>query len=229
MHRTDAATPIDVRRRRAAATLLVVAAAAQLVGQVLLRTPAADVGGWDLAHLALLLGALSLLAAMVLIALVAGPGVGTWLGLAVFVVGQSLAVAVLAIDLSLTSAEADVVRALDTWDFLAVVGGVVLVLELRRRRGVRPGADLALVALAVPPVDGLVVVAAVAVLAGFVALGRGLVSGRGHGAYAGLAGAAVVAYAVAGTVSWQRAALAVLVLAWTVQHLRAPRPRAALS
>lgn len=225
VHRTLTAPPDEFRRRRTAAGSLVVAAVAQLVGQAMLRLPASS-GTWDAAHVALVLAAVALLVAAAAIALLVGPGPGTWVGVAALVVGQSLTLAVLAIDLTGASVEVDVIRTLDTWDFLAVAGLVVLLLELRRRRGdVVLGANLALVALAVPPVDGLVVIAAVGVVVGFAALAHHLVTGRGHLAHGWLAVVSVVAYAVAGTVSWQRAALAVVVLAWTVHHLRARTDR----
>ena len=83
--------------------------------------------------------------------------------------------------------------------------------------------DLALVALAVPAIAGLVLVAAGAVVIGFGALWADLVRRRRRRSYAWLAVATVVAYGVAGTVSWQRAALAVAVLAWTVELLRTRR------
>lgn len=206
--------------------LLVVAATLQLVGQALLRLPDGDdpgSGTWVVSHVVLVLAAVGLVAALVGIALVIGPGALTWPALVLLVVGQGLTLAVLAIDLDLASAPVDVIRNLDTWDFLAVVGAVLLVLELRRRRGAQPGAELALLALALPPLDGLVLVAAGAVVVGFSALAHSLMTGRGHGAPAWLAAVAVAAYAAAGTVSWQRAALAVVVLAWTVHHLRTPR------
>ena len=216
------------------AVLLVAAALLQLLGQLLLRLPSThgpdavgDVGSgwWVLAHVALVLAAVTLLAAMVLVARLAGLGPLAWLGLGLHVVGQALTLAVLGIDLGLGSAPVDVIRALDTWDFLAVAGAVVLLLELRRHRGVRPGVDLALLALAVPAVEGLVVVAAGGVAVGFVALAVDVVRERERepAALGWLAVATVVAYAVAGTVSWQRAALAMAVLAWTVAAFRARR------
>lgn len=221
VRRTAAGSAVGLRRRRLAAALLVVAAVLQLVGQALLRLPSVT---WDLAHVILVLGGVGLLAAMALLALVVGPGWGTWVGLALVLVGQSLTLAVLGIDLGLASAPVDVIRSLDAWDILAVAGSVVLLMELRRRRGVEPGADLALLALAVPAVQGLVLVAASAVVVGFAALAHGLVTGRGRRPRAWLAVSTVAVYAVAGTVSWPRAALAVVVLAWTVRHLRARTP-----
>lgn len=220
VHPIAAGIPTDVRRSLGTGVLLVAAAVLQLLGQVLLRLGGDGMG--DVAHLVLVLAAVSLLAAMAQLARVIGPGAGTWLGLALLFVGQALALAVLAIDLDLASASVDTIRTLDTWDFLAVVGAVVLVLELRRRRGAGPGTELALIALAVPPVDGLVVVAAVTVVLGFGALALALVAGRGRGP-AWLAAVTVMAYVVAGTVSWQRAALAVVVLAWAAHHLRTSR------
>jgi hypothetical protein len=217
------------------AVLLVAAALLQLLGQLLLRLPSAhgpDAGGavgsstWVVAHVVLVLAAVTLLAAMVLVARLAGFGVLVRLGLALHVVGQALAVTVLGIDLGLGSAPVDVIRALDTWDFLAVAGAVVLLLELRRTRGIETGADLALIALAVPAVEGLVVVAAGAVVVGFVALAVDLLRERALRAYAWLTVVTVVAYTVAGTVSWQRAALAVVVLGWTVSVLRSRRSAA---
>ena len=204
----------------------------QLVGQATLRLPsahapdaasAAGSGTWVVAHVVLVLAAVSLLAAMVLVARLAGFGALVLLGLALHVVGQALTVAVLGLDLGVGSASVDVVRALDTWDFLAVAGAVVLLLELRRRGGAGAGADLALVALAVPAIEGLVLVAAGAVVIGFGALAADLVRRHRRRSYAWLAVATVVAYCVAGTVSWQRAALAVAVLAWTVELLRTRR------
>ena len=179
---------------------------------------------WTAAHVVLVLGAIGLLAAMAGVARVVGPGAGTWLGLVLLVVGQLLTLAVLGIDLDLATAPDDVVRPLDPWDCPPVAGAVVLVLELRRRRGAQPGADLALLALGVPALDGLVLLAAGAVVAGFAVLGHSLVTNRGRGAHAWLSVATLVAYAVAGTVSWQRAALALVVLAWTVHHLRTRNP-----
>ena len=220
---------------RLAAASLVVAAVLQLIGQAVLRLPSAhapdasDGAGsatWVVAHVVLVLAAVSLLAAMVLVARVAGFGVLVRLGLALHVVGQALTLAVLGIDLGLGSAPVDVIRALDTWDFLAVAGAAVLLLELRRRGGGGAGVDLALVALAVPPITGLVLVAAAAVVIGFGALAADLVRGRRRRSYVWLAAATVTAYAVAGTVSWQRAALAVAVLAWTVDLIRTRRSAA---
>ncbi|RYC11487.1 hypothetical protein [Nocardioides zhouii] len=217
------------------AVLLVAAAVLQLLGQLLLRLPSAHApgadeasGAWVVAHVVLVLAALSLLAAMVLVARVVGSGPLTWLGLCLAAVGQALTLAVLGIDLGLGSAPVDVIRALDTWDFLAVAGAVVLLLELRRRGRVGPGVEPALIALAVPSIEGLVLVAAVAVVLGFGALAVDLVRGRGrrHRAYAWPPVVTVVAYAVAGSVSWQRAALAVVVLVWTVVALRSQRPAA---
>jgi hypothetical protein len=214
--------PTDARARWAAA-LLVVAAAAQLAGHVVMG-PRDDRTTWVVSHVLLVIGAVVLLAAMAVVALVAGPGPGTWLGLVLLVVGQAMTLAVLGIDLDLASVDVGVIRTLDTWDFLSVVGTVVLLLELRRLRGAEPGTDLALLALAVPALDGLVVLAAAAVLVGFAALAHSLLAGRGHGAYAWLTVVTAVGYVVAGTVSWQRAALAVVVVAWTVHRLRAGSP-----
>ncbi|RYB89440.1 hypothetical protein EUA06_15820 [Nocardioides glacieisoli] len=217
------------------AVLLVAAALLQLLGQLLLRLPSArgpgaagDAGSgtWVLAHVVLALAAVTLLAALVLVARLAGLGPLTWLGLVMHAVGQALTLAVLGIDLGLGSAPADVIRALDTWDFLAVAGAVVLLLELRRRGGVGPGVDLALIAVAVPAVEGLVVVAAGAVVVGLGALAIDLVRERRPRSYTWLTVVTVVAYAVAGTVSWQRAALAVVVLAWTAVAFRAQRSAA---
>lgn len=214
MHRTVAVVPLDLRLRRVAAGSLVIAAVAQLLGQVMLRVSADT---WVAAHVVLLLGAVCLLAGAVAIALVIGPRPATWVGGAAAVVGQVMTIVILCIDLDVVSVDVDVIRALDTWDFLAVVGLVVLLLELRRRRPeLGLGTNLALVALAVPSVDGLVVVAAVAVVLGFAALAHTLVSDRWRLANVGLARLAVAVFAVAGIVSWQRAALAVVVLAWTV-------------
>ena len=212
------------------AVLLVAAAVLQLLGQVLLRLPSAHApaaagstgsGTWVVSHVVLVVAAVTLLAAMVLVARLVGFGPLAWLGLGMHAVGQALTLAVLALDLGLGSASVDVIRTLDTWDFLAVAGAVVLLLELRRRRGVGTGADLALIALAVPAVEGLVLVAAGAVVLGFGALAVDLV--RKLRSHLWLTVATVAAYVVAGTVSWQRAALAVVVLAWTVPLLRASR------
>lgn len=231
MHLSPAAAPTptatDVRRRRAAAVLLVVATFLQLLGQVLLRLPTGEEHGsalWVVSHVVLVLAVVGLVAALLLVASVIGPGALTWVALVMIVVGHGLTLAVLAVDLDVASASVDVIRTLDTWDFLAVAGTVVLVLELRRRRGAQPGAGLALLALAVPPVDGLVLASAVAVLAGFAVLGHSLATDRGHGAPAWLALVTVATYAVAGTLSWPRAALAVVVLAWTVHRMRTTEP-----
>lgn len=178
---------------------------------------------WTIAHVVLVLAALGLLAALMSVGLVVGAGTLRWLALVLVVVGQGLTLAVLAVDLDVASLPADVIRTLDTWDFVAVLGTVLLILELRRRRVAQPGDELALIALAVPSLDGLVLVAAVAVLVGFVALARSLTTGHGHAAPAWLAVVTATTYAVAGTVSWQRAALAVVVLAWTLHHLRTSR------
>lgn len=215
------------------AVLLVAAALLQLVGQVVLRLPAADgpdtagaagSGAWVAAHVVLVLASAALLAATVLLARLAGPGPLTWLGLVLHVAGQVLTLSVLGIDLGLASAPVDVVRTLDTWDFLAVAGAVVVLLELRRRRAVGPGADLALIALAVPAVQGLVVVAAGVMVLGFVALAADLV--REHRSSTWLPVLTVVAFAAAGAVSWPRAALAVVVLAWTVELVSGRRAAA---
>lgn len=224
------ASASDVRRRRAAAVLLVGAALLQLLGQALLRLPGVGhgpgTGTWVLSHVVLVVAAIGLVAAMGCVALVVGPGPLTWLALALVVMGQGLTLAVLAVDLDVASASIDVIRALDTWDFMAVAGTVVMVLELRRRRGAAPGAELALLALAVPPLEGLVLLAAAAVVAGSAALAHSLAAGRGHEAPAWLAAVTVSAYVVAGAVSWQRAALAVVVLVWTVHHLRTSKQAA---
>ena len=220
---TPAATPAATDRRAGLAVLLVASAALQLAGQVVLRTS----HGWTVSHLLLALAALGLLAVVALLAAVIGPGPGTWAGVAAAVVGLLLTLAVLAIDLDLASAPVEVLRKLDTWDFLAVAGLVVLLLELRRvRPDVGLGAGVALLGLAVPPVEGLVVVAAAAVVVGFVALARDLVTSTADSSSVSrwLSVAVLVAYAVAGTLSWPRAVLAIVVLAWTVAHLR---PRAA--
>ena len=218
------------------AVLLVSAAVLQLVGQLVLRLPSARApragtegsGPWVVGHVLLVLGAVALVAAVVLIARLAGPGPLTWVGVVVLVVGQALALSVLAIDLGLGSAPVDVIRALDTWDFLAVAGAVVVLLELRRRRDVGPGVDLALIALAVPALEGLVVVAAGAVVVGFAALAADLVRERRRPSYAWLAAVTLVAHVLAGTVSWHRAALALVVLAWTVDRLRSRASAAAV-
>ena len=216
------ATVSGVRRRRAAACLLLAAALLQLLGQALLRLPGADDGPgtstWVLSHVVLVVAAIGLVAAMAAVALVVGAGPFTWVALALVVVGQGLTLAVLAVDLDIASASVDVIRTLDTWDFVAVAGTVLLVLELRRRRGAEPGVELALLALAVPPLDGLVLIAAVLAVAGFAALAHSLVTGRHNTGLAWLAVVTVTTYAVAGTVSWQRAALAVVVLVWTVHR-----------
>jgi hypothetical protein len=209
------------------AVLLVVAAVLQLGGQLVLRLPSARVpdpgaagsGAWVVAHLLLVLAAVSLLAAMVLVGRLAGWSPLAWLGLALHAIGQALTLTVLAIDLGLAPASVDVIRALDTWDFLAVAGAVVLLLELRRRRVAGVGVELALVALAVPALEGLVLVAAGAVVVGFAALAADLVRTHRRRSYAWLAVVPLLAYAVAGTVSWQRATLAVVVLAWTLELL----------
>lgn len=213
------------------AVLLVAAAVLQLVGQVVLRLPASsppDSAGWVVAHVVLVVAAVALLAAMVLVARLAGLGPLAWLGLVLHTVGQAMTLAVLGLDLGIRSAPVDVFRALDTWDFLAVAGAVVLLLELRRRGRAGAGTDLALIALAVPAVEGLVVVAAAAVVLGFGALASDLVHERERRAYVWLAVVTVVAYAAAGSVSWQRAALAVVVLAWTVEVVRTRRSVAAV-
>ena len=192
----------------------------QLLGQALLRIPGAGdgSGAWVLSHVVLAVAAIGLVLAMALIAVVVGQRPLTWMALALVVVGQGLTLGVLAVDLDLASAPVEVIRTLDTWAFVAVAGAGVMILELRHRRGAQPGAELALLALAVPPLDGLVLLAAVAVVAGSAALAHSLVTGRGHGAPAWLAVVTVTAYVVAGTVSWQRAALAVVVLVWAVRR-----------
>ena len=213
--------------RRASAAALVVAAVAQLIGQLLLRLPSSDPGSdiWIVAHVVLVIAALALLVVGLTILVLVGSTASVWAGLIALVVGQSLLLAVLAIDLGVASVEVDAVRTLDTWDFLGVVGIVVLLLELRRRKSeLGLGAALALLGLAVPPVEGLVVVAAGAVAIGFAVLAYDLVAGRGQTPPVWLAVVVAVAYAATGTVSWPRAALAVVVLAWTVHGLRGGPP-----
>jgi uncharacterized membrane protein YidH (DUF202 family) len=214
--------------RRAAAALLLVAAATQLVGQAWLRwsdaRPAADgahPGDWVASHAVLLASAVALLGAVALVGVVLGPGAGTVVGCAVFAGGQVLTIGVLVLDLWGEPEDVGLVRVLDAWDFLAGVGLVVLLLELRRRApGVEVGAGLALLALAVPLLDGLVVAASALVLVGFAVLARDLVRPRPGPGPGWLPAATAAAYVVAGTVSWQRAALALVVVGWTVQAVR---------
>jgi hypothetical protein len=219
--------------RRAAAALLLVAAASQLVGQAWLRwsdaRPAADgahPAGWVASHAVLLVSAVALLGAVALVGVLLGPRPGALVGCAVFAVGQVLTIGVLVLDLWGGPGDVDLVRVLDAWDFLAVLGLVVLLLELRRRApGIEVGAGFALLALAVPLLDGLVVAATALALVGFAVLARDLVRPRpGPGPGWLLAGTAV-AYVVAGTVSWPRAVLALVVVAWTVQAVRARAAR----
>lgn len=220
--------------RRGAAALLLVAAATQLVGQAWLRLggarPAVDGAhptAWVASHAVLLASAVALLGAVALLAVVLGPKPATVIGSALFAGGQALTIGVLAIDLWGGPDDVRLVRVLDAWDFLAVVGLVVLLLELRRRApGLEVGAGLALLALAVPLLDGLVVAATALALVGFAVLARDLVRPRPGPGPGWLVAGTAVAYAAAGTISWQRAVLALVVVAWTMQAVRtrADRP-----
>jgi hypothetical protein len=221
--------------RRGAAVLLLVAAATQLVGQAWLRwsdarhsADGAHSTDWVASHAVLLASAVALLGAVALVAVVLGPGAGTVVGCAVFAVGQVLTIGVLVLDLWGGPDDVGLVRVLDAWDFLAVLGLVVLLLELRRRAPeVEVGAGLALLALAVPLLDGLVVAATALVLAGFAVLARDLVRPRPGAGPGWLLAGTAAAYVVAGTVSWQRAVLALVVVAWTMLSVRARSARPA--
>ncbi|GAB3016745.1 hypothetical protein GCM10011376_03480 [Nocardioides flavus (ex Wang et al. 2016)] len=223
--------------RRAAATLLVTAAATQLLGQAWLRwshaRPAVDgshPAAWVASHAVLLASAVALLGAVASLAAILGRHALTVLAVALFTVGQVLTVAVLVLDLGGGADDVRLVRALDAWDFLAVVGLVVLLLELRRRDpGLDVGASLALLALAVPLLDGLVVAATAFALAGFAVLAHDLVRPRPGPAPGWLVAVTAGAYVVAGAVSWQRAVLALVVVAWTGWTLRSGAPRPAAS
>lgn len=240
MRQAAGVLPLDLRQRQVAAGCLVVAAVAQLLGQVLLRVPTAQVSPlsedsgpsdlWGAGHIALMLAAVCWVVGAVVIARLIGSGqsmlLGVGFGVTLAVVGQILTIVILAVDLAIISVTVDVIRFLDDWDFLAVAGLVVLLLQLRRRAPeTDAGANLALVALAVPAVDGLVMIAAVAVVIGFTALALRLVTGRRSGAIVWLTWATCVVYAVAGAVSWQRAALAAVVLLWTIRQQSAHRHR----
>lgn len=226
---SDGLPPLGVRR--GAAGLLLVAAATQLLGQAWLRlsgaTPAPAGDGsaasstWVASHVVLVVSAVALVGAVALLAVVVGPGPGTRVGVAVFAVGQAMSLGVLGLDLLGGPDDARVVRVLDRWDFLAVVGAVVLLLELRRRRpALGTGANLALLGLAVPALDGLVVAAAALVLAGSAALSHDLLRPRAEPAPTWLSLLVAVACVAAGTLSWQRALIAVVVLGWTAHLLR---------
>lgn len=220
--------------RRGVAALLLVAAATQLVGQAWLRLsgagPALDgvhPTDWVASHAVLLVSAVALLGAVALVAVVLGPDPVTVTGTALFAAGQALTVGVLVLDLWGGPDDVRLVRVLDAWDFLAVVGLVVLLLELRRRApGLEVGAGLALLATAVPLLDGLVLAATALALLAFAVLAHDLVRPRPGPGPAWLVAVTVVAYVAAATISWQRAVLALVVVAWTVQAVRtrADRP-----
>jgi hypothetical protein len=230
-----AAVPSPVPQRRAA-LLLVLAATTQLIGQAWLRlsgaAPVSDGGGhsatWIATHVLLLVGAVALIGAIVLLGIGVGWTPASAVGTALVVVGQLLTVAVLALDLWGGPPDVQLLRVLDAWDFLAVVGLVVVLLDLRGRApGLHLGAGLALLALALPPLgDLLAVVAAALVLVAFTVLAHGLVRPRPGRGPAWLGVATALAYVAVGPVSWQRAALAVVVVAWTVATLRTGTVRA---
>jgi hypothetical protein len=214
--------------RRGAAALLLVAAATQLVGQAWLRwsdaRPALDgahPAAWVASHAVLLVSAVALLGAVALVLVVLGPGPASVAGTALFAAGQVLTIGVLALDLWGGPDDVRLVRVLDAWDFLSVVGLVVLLLELRRRApDLEVGTGLALLALAVPLLDGLVVAATALAMVGFAVLALDLVRPRPGPGPGWLVAVTAAAYVVAGTISWQRAVLALVVVAWTVEAVR---------
>lgn len=198
------------RRGGLTGLVLVLAAATQYSGQHLLRLEQGTAG-----HVVLVVSAVAFGVGATLLADLAGRTPLSVAGAVVAVVGQSLTLAVLAADLDVLDLAVGTIRALDTWDVLSVVGLVVVLLGLRRSRpDLGLGASAALVGLAVPALDGMVLLAAVAVVVGFVVLALALTGRLGSqgGVHPLLRWGVVVLYLAFAWVSWPRAALAVVVL-----------------
>lgn len=204
--------------------LLLLSLTAQLVGQAWLRWSGArdpGDGSWVGSHLVLLLAAVALCGAVALLVVLVGPGPATWLGAALFVVGQACALVVLGIDLSGGSDDVGSLVWLETVDFLAVLGLAVLLLVLRGRRPeVAVGADLALLGLSVPALHDLVVPGAALALVGSAALSWDLLRHRSWPEPRWLPVVTVIPFGLAALASWPRAVLALVVVVATVDHLR---------